>query len=159
MTQDPTEPHANGSLNGRLDGWKEIASHLGRGVRTAQRWERELGMPVRRLDTGGAEVVYALKEELDAWLLGQSRTGSDRSAPGASAEEEAPAPRRGRSWPAAAGVVILAGAIGGWVLLRSPRPADSVPPVFEREPAELEVVGDALNVRDANHGLLWSRPF
>jgi len=31
-----------------LSGWKEIACHLGRGVRTVQRYERELGLPIRR---------------------------------------------------------------------------------------------------------------
>ena len=87
MTQDPHGAHAdgpqNGPLNGRLDGWKEIAAYLNRGVRTAQRWEQELDMPVRRLDTGGAETVYAFKEELDAWLLRQSRSGTDKPAPAA----------------------------------------------------------------------------
>ena len=50
-----------------LHGWKEIANHLRRSPRTAQRWERELGLPVRRLATGGGEAVYALKSELDEW--------------------------------------------------------------------------------------------
>jgi hypothetical protein len=68
-TQPSDTPHAQ-----RLDGWKQIAAYVNRGVRTAQRWERELGMPVHRLNTGGAEVVYALPEELDAWLHRQSRT-------------------------------------------------------------------------------------
>jgi hypothetical protein len=29
-----------------LSGWKDIANHLGMGVRTVQRYERELGLPV-----------------------------------------------------------------------------------------------------------------
>jgi hypothetical protein len=45
----------------RLEGWKEIATYLRRGVRTVQRWERD-GLPVRRHGTGGA--VYAFKPEL-----------------------------------------------------------------------------------------------
>jgi hypothetical protein len=28
--------------------WKEIAKYLGKGVRTAQRWEHEAGLPIRR---------------------------------------------------------------------------------------------------------------
>jgi hypothetical protein len=36
----------------RLNGWEEIAAHLGRTVRTVQRWERELGLPIHRLSTG-----------------------------------------------------------------------------------------------------------
>ena len=130
MTQDPHGAHAdgpqNGSLNGRLDGWKEIAAYVGRGVRTAQRWEQELGMPVRRLDTGGAETVYAFKEELDAWLLRQSRSGADKPAPAATPDEAAPTPRRTRSWLAAAGLVLIVGAMGAWALLKSPQPAQSL---------------------------------
>ena len=32
-----------------LTGWNEIANYLGMGVRTVQRYERELGLPIRRL--------------------------------------------------------------------------------------------------------------
>src|SRR5438034_64572 len=35
-----------------LSSWKEIAAHLGVSVRTAQVWERERGLPVRRLPGG-----------------------------------------------------------------------------------------------------------
>jgi len=31
-----------------LSGWKEIANYLGKGVRTVQRYERYMGLPVRR---------------------------------------------------------------------------------------------------------------
>ena len=31
-----------------LNSWKEIANYLGRGVRTVQRWERDLRLPVHR---------------------------------------------------------------------------------------------------------------
>jgi hypothetical protein len=31
-----------------LSSWKEIARHFGKGVRTVQRWERELGLPIHR---------------------------------------------------------------------------------------------------------------
>ena len=40
----------------KLQGWKEIASELGRSVRTVQRWERTLGLPVRRGKDARAEV-------------------------------------------------------------------------------------------------------
>lgn len=32
-----------------LGSWKEIAHHLGVNVRTAQKWERERGLPIRRI--------------------------------------------------------------------------------------------------------------
>ena len=31
-----------------LSSWKDIAKYMGKGVRTVQRWERHLGLPVRR---------------------------------------------------------------------------------------------------------------
>jgi len=51
-----------------LNSWKEIASYLGRGVRTVQRWERELNLPVRRPRAKERSAVLALKSELDQWL-------------------------------------------------------------------------------------------
>ena len=36
----------------RLTGWKEIAGYFDKGVRTAQRWEAELGLPVRYIGVG-----------------------------------------------------------------------------------------------------------
>jgi len=50
-----------------LNGWKEIASHLGRGVRTAQRWEK-FGLPVHRPSGHSRAAVYAISAELEAWL-------------------------------------------------------------------------------------------
>jgi len=51
-----------------LNSWKEIAAYLGRGVRTVQRWEQELGLPVRRPRGRSRSAVIALKPELDQWL-------------------------------------------------------------------------------------------
>jgi hypothetical protein len=51
-----------------LSGWKQIASELNRSVRTVQRWQGTLGMPVRRLGSGSAAPVFAFKEELHRWL-------------------------------------------------------------------------------------------
>src|SRR5215467_11799700 len=43
----------------KLDGWGEIASYLRREIRTVQRWERNLGLPIRRLSVGRGSAVYA----------------------------------------------------------------------------------------------------
>lgn len=51
----------------RLDSWKEIASYLRKDIRTVQRWEKSLGLPVRRLAHGKLGAVFAYKHELDAW--------------------------------------------------------------------------------------------
>jgi TolB-like protein/cytochrome c-type biogenesis protein CcmH/NrfG len=53
----------------RLESWGEIASYLRRDIRTVQRWERTLGLPVRRLQVGKISSVYAYRSELDKWYL------------------------------------------------------------------------------------------
>jgi hypothetical protein len=50
-----------------LTSWKEIAQYLGVAVRTAQIWETERNLPVRRLPGAGRGRVSALCSELDAW--------------------------------------------------------------------------------------------
>jgi predicted DNA-binding transcriptional regulator AlpA len=51
-----------------LTSWKEIAEYLGKGVRTVQRWEIELGLPVRRPLGSGKHVIVALSAELEEWV-------------------------------------------------------------------------------------------
>jgi len=51
-----------------LQSWKEIAVELGRGVRTVQRWERTLQLPVHRLGKGPRSPVFAFKEEIQIWM-------------------------------------------------------------------------------------------
>ena len=51
-----------------LNSWKEIAQYLNRGIRTVQRWERELNLPVRRARAQGRSPVLAIRSELDLWL-------------------------------------------------------------------------------------------
>lgn len=58
-----------------LQSWKEIASELDRGVRTVQRWEQSLGLPVHRLGKGARCPVFAFKDELQLWFRNEARTG------------------------------------------------------------------------------------
>ena len=51
-----------------LASWKEISSYLGRTVRTCQRLEAGMGLPVHRLDGSPRAHVFAYAHELDAWL-------------------------------------------------------------------------------------------
>jgi len=51
-----------------LNSWKEIARYLNRGVRTVQRWERDLRLPVRRPRGTKRSAVFAVRSEIDAWL-------------------------------------------------------------------------------------------
>jgi len=56
----------------RLTSWKEIASHLGRDVRTVLRWEKDRGLPVYRVPGATGRIVFAYTDELDAWAKGGS---------------------------------------------------------------------------------------
>jgi len=51
-----------------MSGWKEIANYLGKGIRTMQRYERELGLPVHRPRGKPVGSVMATKAELQAWI-------------------------------------------------------------------------------------------
>ena len=113
---------------GRLNGWKEIALHLGKGARTVQRWEKLYGLPVHRLGREGGEIVFAFRDEIDRWV---ARTERERAAngdepPGAQEAEAggdppglpAPAPKgvepvpalSRRRWAVAAGLLLLVAA-------------------------------------------------
>jgi PAS domain-containing protein len=57
-----------------LRSWKEIARHMGTSVRTVQRWESELRLPVRRIEARRGAVVFAFPSELDSWVRVRSDT-------------------------------------------------------------------------------------
>jgi tetratricopeptide (TPR) repeat protein/TolB-like protein len=50
-----------------LDSWKQISAYVGRDVRTCQRYEQELGLPVHRLDESAKARVFAYEDEIDSW--------------------------------------------------------------------------------------------
>jgi hypothetical protein len=54
--------------NKLLNSWKEIAQYLSRGVRTVQRWERDLELPVRRPHNRKRSTVIAFSSDIDQWL-------------------------------------------------------------------------------------------
>ena len=54
------------SIKPELDSWKEIAAYLDVNVRTAQIWEKERGLPVRRLP-GNHGRVFARVDEIESW--------------------------------------------------------------------------------------------
>jgi hypothetical protein len=61
-----------------LSGWKDIATYLGKGVRTVQRHEREMGLPIHRPagDLRGGQ-LSPYQAELDKWITaGPSRVVS-----------------------------------------------------------------------------------
>jgi Tol biopolymer transport system component len=69
-----------------LDSWKEIATYLGREVRTVQRWEKNEGLPVHRQLHEKLGTVYAYKSEIDAWWRERSAKLGSQSGNGEIAE-------------------------------------------------------------------------
>jgi TolB-like protein/Tfp pilus assembly protein PilF len=51
-----------------FDSWKEIAAYLRRTEKTCRRWEKELGLPVHRLEDSPRARVFAYRDEVDAWV-------------------------------------------------------------------------------------------
>jgi hypothetical protein len=117
-----------------LSSWKEIATHLGVTVRTAQKWEHERGLPVRHLPGPRRGRVLITVGELEAW-----KRSSD-TLPTVAA--------RHRWWRLA--VPILAVVLGVVAVLAWPRPG---------APARYRVQHDALIVMDRHGRELWRKPF
>jgi tetratricopeptide (TPR) repeat protein len=67
-SQDMATDSAKDRSGRTLNSWKEIAAYLGRDERTAKRWERTRGLPVRRLPGPGHVYVFAYVDEIKAWL-------------------------------------------------------------------------------------------
>ncbi len=107
----------------RLDSWKEIAAYLKRDVTTVQRWEKREGMPVHRHVHEKRGSVYALTEELNAWIKSRKPPIDEPEMP-PEAEMSLPvqiapdgiAPRRVRLWFALATILCLAA--GAWLVFR-----------------------------------------
>src|SRR6202521_1479206 len=64
----PPSPEGSPLPEKKLVSWKEIAAHLGREVRTVQRWEKTEGLPVHRHEHQKKSTVYAYPSELDEWI-------------------------------------------------------------------------------------------
>jgi len=90
---------------GRINGWKAIASYLGRDRTTAMRWAARHAMPVHRLPGSGAS-VHAYAAELDAWF---AKGGVAAETDVATAFPAAPAQRRKRYYVWACALAAAAG--------------------------------------------------
>jgi hypothetical protein len=55
-----------------FSGWKDIANYLGKAVRTVERYERTLKLPIRRPAGKYRGSVIAIRTELDLWVLSAS---------------------------------------------------------------------------------------
>jgi eukaryotic-like serine/threonine-protein kinase len=71
--------HTSDRDSAALDSWKEIASYVGRDVRTVQRWERLEGLPIHRHHHAKLGSVYAYRQEIDRWRDQRSVASSKRA--------------------------------------------------------------------------------
>jgi hypothetical protein len=148
---------------GRLDGWKEIAVYLGKGVRSAQRWEKQYGLPVRRLGREGGEIVFAYRHELDAWRdrmargLADDETGPVEPGPTVPAGPVGVAPgRRARPWlVGVAGLALLLGAAA--LLARRSAPEADRPDLDAA--ATWRVGGHSFALLDARERVVFQHEF
>ena len=114
VTPEAASSDAKAADRKRLDSWKDIATYLGRGVRTVQSWEANKKLPVHRLKHNAHYTVYAWADEVDAWLMSRSKTAPLLDEPSGAADDEEPSmatdipsapPRRGAAL-AVAGLAI-----------------------------------------------------
>ena len=152
MSSGPDEPRpgASEASDGRLDSWKEIAVYLRRSVRSARRWEKEEGLPVRRHIHGKGDSVYAYKTELDGWWndrgadLGNQDGAAaippvlqepNTIAPSTSVDEPEPAGkatilrRKSQTVLLAVGLFVALSVAAVWVTKRGSRTAPERPPL------------------------------
>ncbi len=71
-----------------LTSWKEISAFLHVTVRTAQRWERDLGLPVHRSRGKRGSAVLGFREELGAWLKALPVAGAQLNHSAAELQQE-----------------------------------------------------------------------
>ncbi|MBI4892961.1 MAG: hypothetical protein HY821_20220 [Acidobacteria bacterium] len=121
----------------RLNSWKEIAAELGVGVRSAQLYEANRGLPVQRDGARVSITLGALRE----WQAG--RYLSPRA--------DEPPPRPTSRWWAAAAIVLFLLAASSLYFFTRPAP--------DRQPATLKWTGAILNVFAGNSTPLWQHKF
>ena len=154
-------PMSEPGFQERLDSWKAIADYLGRDVATVRRWEKSLGLPVRRVPGGPGRSVFAFRHEIDAWLK-SSQARDEAPGPGLENPVEPPAvvePEQPsadppmpvvRRWPVrsvAAAIVALAAIVYLWPFSRG------------RQSLDLELETDHIVARDARGGERWRYEF
>ena len=75
----------------RLDTWKEIASYVGKDVRTVLRWEQQGGFPVHRIPVGLRRSVFAYRHEIDAWMAASTLRDNESATGEEAADADAEA--------------------------------------------------------------------
>jgi tetratricopeptide (TPR) repeat protein len=124
--KSPSKEELSMSDGNLLSSWKEIAAYLGCDIKTCGRWEKESGLPIRRITPGAKRSrVFAYKADLDHWLSERNIIYSQEAAGSA---------RKAKRRPFAIGaVVLLIGAPAVWFVGRAISPAPLPPLLAVRE--------------------------
>jgi hypothetical protein len=72
-----------------LSSWKEIAHFFGKGVRTVQRWEKTLDLPIHRPPGAPSNVVLARTSDLEEWMHRGPVSRAELESSGVAAESGA----------------------------------------------------------------------
>lgn len=75
MASSAVKPELERAKAPVFNSWKEIATYLGRGVRTVQRWHSDLNLPVHKVGTTARSPVFAYRVEVDQWLRHNAQRG------------------------------------------------------------------------------------
>ena len=130
-----------------MTSWKEIASYLGVAIRSAQMWERQRGLPVRRLP-GGRGRVSVTVGEIETWKHSvDPLPAPDAGHPSPEDSAAIPAPQWNRT--VLLGVILLVAGTGIAAMVGLPR---------HRIPAGFRIEQNRLIVTDANNRELWWKP-
>ena len=122
----------------KLDSWKDISRYLQRDVRTCQRWEKELGLPVHRLEGTTRPRVFAYTGEIKAWIKEKHANNFEDHSGGRLAA-------RLKLLGFSALIILIP------VLLLVLKP-----PVQSRSPVDFKIVDSKLVMLDAEGQMLWT---
>lgn len=107
----------------RLDSWKAIAQYLQRDLATVRRWEKRLGLPVRRVGLTGRS-VFAYRGEIDRWLATARPVSRSTSTPASPALHVTSGSAYSRGRVAVAGTALLAALVSVFAFNESTRASD-----------------------------------
>ena len=122
--------------------WKEIAECLGVTVRSAERWEKQAGLPVHRQGGGRKARVFAYTDELQKWLEQGGMALRDAG--------DATPPVRRWTWLRVTAGALAAAAVAAIVCWQT-----GIWPA--RVPHSWRFAGGHLLIEDAHHRLCWEK--